>query len=391
MAKEKPARATGMKRAAHSPVVVARKIPGLVRLQLFVRAGGRCQFDGCNEYLLENALTLTLGNFAQVAHVVAFSQDGPRGRSGPRPANVNDVDNLMLLCPRDHKEIDDNPSDYTRAALEGYKAKHEERIRHVTGLGPNRKTAVLVFKALIAGQTVAIPFDQVAEAASPRYPSDRAPMTIDLTAIPGGDKSFFDTACATIKARTDALLGPEGEALRAGHVSVFALGPIPLLVCLGRALSSKVPSDVYQRHRDTENWTWKSGGKTLRYGMKRLRAGSTVRVALVVSVSGSVKLGDLPADLRGATVYELSVTGTTPSPTLLRTRKDLEAFRLSLLDAISDIQKRHGILEVIDLFPAVPAPVAVLLGRELLPKVHPKLRVFDYDKTAGGFTFTLEV
>jgi hypothetical protein len=382
------ARPSGAKR---SPVVAVRQIKDLVRLQLFVRAGGRCEFDGCNEYLLENALTLTRGNFAQMAHIVAFSEDGPRGRSGPRPSDMNDVDNLMLLCPRDHKEIDDNPGDYTRATLEGHKAKHEERIRHVTGLGPSRKTAVLLFKALIGGQTVTIPFDQVAEATSPRYPTDRNPMTIDLTAIPDAGAAFYETACATIKARVAALLGPEGEGTRAGHLSVFALGPIPLLVCLGRALSSKVPSDMYQRHRDTENWTWKSGGRTLRYRTRRLRAGSRGRVALVVSISGTVTPSDLPADARGATVYELGVASAAPSPTLLRKRGDLEAFRLALADAVSEIQKRHGILESIDLFPAVPAPVAVLIGRELLPKVHPKLRVFDYDKAGGGFTFALDV
>src|SRR5687767_8213236 len=98
MSKHPKRTAGGMTKAARSPVVAVRDINAVVRLQLFVRAGGRCEFDGCNEYLLENALTLTRGNFAQAVDIVAFSVDGPRGKSGPRPANVNDVDNLMLLC-----------------------------------------------------------------------------------------------------------------------------------------------------------------------------------------------------------------------------------------------------------------------------------------------------
>ena len=88
-----------------------------------------------------------------MAHIVAFRDDGPRGKDGPRPTNINHVDNLMLLCPKCHKLIDDHPGDYTRATLESYKTAHEDRIKHVTSLGPNRKTAVLVFKALIGGQT----------------------------------------------------------------------------------------------------------------------------------------------------------------------------------------------------------------------------------------------
>src|SRR5262245_3477171 len=106
-----------------SPVVLlqARNILPLTRIALFVRANGRCEFDGCNRYLLEHPVTLTEGNFAEVAHVVAFKPDGPRGKEGTRPKNINDVTNLMLLCPQCHKLIDDNPRDYTRRTLEEYK------------------------------------------------------------------------------------------------------------------------------------------------------------------------------------------------------------------------------------------------------------------------------
>ena len=45
----------------------------------------------------------------------------------------------------------------------------------------------------------------------------------------------------------------------------------------------------------------------------------------------------------------------------------------------------------IHLFPAVPAPVAVFCGREILPKVDPKLVVYDFDKRQGGFTPIIEV
>ena len=83
------------------------------RLLLFVRAGGRCEFDGCNKDLLKHHVTLKEGNFAEMAHIVAFKPEGPRGKGGRRPAQINDVRNLMLLCPQCHKLIDDHPDDYT--------------------------------------------------------------------------------------------------------------------------------------------------------------------------------------------------------------------------------------------------------------------------------------
>ena len=102
---------------ASSVIRVSRGIRDLMRLLLFVRAGGRCEFDGCNEYLLAHPLTLTPGNFAQMAHIVAFREQGPRGKSPLRSAYINDVGNLMLLCAQCHKLIDDHPDQYTVAIL----------------------------------------------------------------------------------------------------------------------------------------------------------------------------------------------------------------------------------------------------------------------------------
>ena len=67
--------------AGTSPVFTVKRsdLKQHVRLLLFVRAGGRCQFDGCNRYLLEHYPTLREGNFAEIAHIVAFREDGPRG------------------------------------------------------------------------------------------------------------------------------------------------------------------------------------------------------------------------------------------------------------------------------------------------------------------------
>ncbi len=378
-----------------SPVALlqTRDIRPLTRLTLFVRAGGRCEFDGCNRYLLEHPVTLTEGNFAEVAHVVAFKPDGPRGKEGTRPININDANNLMLLCPQCHKLIDDHPAEYTRRALEEYKERHENRICHVTGLGPDQKTSLVVVKTSIGEQTVAFPFDQIIEAISPRYPISRQGTLVDLTQLRGEDKAFFEAAGNTIQQRVARMFDPGGEIERAGHISLFALAPMPLLVLLGKQLSNKVPLDIYQRHRDTENWTWKKDGKPIAYEFRQLQSGTSGnRVALILSLSGTIPIKTLPESIRAAVaIYEITLQGQSPAPTFLRLRQDLENFRIIYQEALGTITKNHGLVEAIELFPAVPAPIAVLCGRELLPKVHPRLRVYDYNKNNGGFTFALEV
>ena len=379
--------------ASLSPVVQVRRIPDLTRLLLFVRAGGRCEFDGCPRYLMEHPVTLTEGNFAQVAHIVAFRTDGPRGRVRSRPRNIHSFQNLMLLCPQCHKLIDDHPNDYTRRALSEYKRHHEKWIKQVTGLSPERKTALLVFTAPIGKQTVSISYDHMFEAVAPRYPISREGLEIDLTNLLEESPAVTTVAKQNIADRLARYFEPKGEWQRTGHVSLFALGPMPLLIYLGSQLSNKVSTDLYQRHRDSESWMWKKSGRPVKYKIQVLQVGSEKnRVALLLCLSGCGPRENLPGQIDARySVYELTLDGTTPSPTFLSLREDLENFRISYQDALGEIASEHGGLKEIDLFPAVPAPIAVLCGRETLPKTHPALRVYDYDKTQGGFTYQLTV
>lgn len=369
-----------------------RKIAELVKVILFVRSGGRCEFDGCNKYLLEHHLTLTEGNFAQFAHVVAFSEDGPRGK-GSRPYNINDISNLMLLCPGCHKLIDDNPGKFTRKTLEGYKKAHEERIYHVTGLGPEQKTSILTVKSRIGDQTVAMPFDQILEAITPRYPISKEGLPIDLTQLPTSSASFIKAACDTIHEQLQGFMAAGGEVRRSHHISLFAIAPIPVLAYLGSQLSNKVPLDLYQRHRDTENWTWKPSGKLVQYKMQQRQKGKAgAGVALLLSLSGTIGNATLPSEItKDYAVYEFTLANTTPNPTFLRTKQDLEEFRNQYQVVIGTIVREHPGIQLVELFPAVPAPIAVLCGRELLPKIHPSLRVYDYDKHKRGFTYQVTI
>jgi hypothetical protein len=370
----------------------SRKIPEPVKISLFVRAGGRCEFDGCNAYLLEHHLTLTEGNFAELAHIVAFSPEGPRG-TDTRPEEINSIANLMLLCARCHKLIDDNPGQYTRQTLEGYKASHEARILHVTGLGPEQKTSVLILKSRIGDQTVTIPFDQILRAVTPRYPLSKSGLTIDLTQLPAGGGSFIGAACETIAEQLTRAFLTGGEIKQSNHISLFALAPISLLAYLGAQLSNKVPLDIYQRHRDTEDWNWKDTGEPIQYAFRKHQHGQTNQVAaLVLSLSGTISPQTLPPETsKDCSIYEITLQNVVPNPTFLRTKRDLEEFRNHYQLAIATIVRENPGIQQISLFPAVPAPVAILCGRELLPKVHPALRIYDYDKRTGGFLYQLTI
>lgn len=188
-------------------------------------------------------------------------------------------------------------------------------------------------------------------------------------------------------------MAPGGEYEKTPHLSIFGLAPIPLLIHLGARLSNKVPADFYQRHRDTERWEWKTDGEAVKFAASLRRSGRPGGpIVLVLGLSGSIPTDSLPAEFDAdAWIYEIALENRTPDPTFLRLRAELDGFRLVYQAALGLIAEQHGIVPAISVIPAVPAPIAVLLGRERLPKVHPALRVYDRDRVSGTYRFIFNV
>ncbi|HME69733.1 MAG TPA: SAVED domain-containing protein [Myxococcota bacterium] len=263
------------------PVSEARNVPHQTRLFLYVHAGGRCGFDGCNRYLLEHDPTGAPGNFAEMAHIYAFAGAGPRGGQLGRPTEVHALSNLILLCPICHKLVDDQPYRYTVEVLKRFKQAHEERVFLLTEMGPNRRTVALVLKARVAGQRVDLTLDEMQRAVAPRYLSKHEVVEIDLNAIPDSPREhYWRLGQQVIDKQVAKALEQSFEAAPTKHLSVFALGPIPLLVYLDTRLSNKIPTALFQRHRDTEDWTWKGGGNPIAYETGRFGMARAVRQSL---------------------------------------------------------------------------------------------------------------
>jgi len=116
-------------------------------------------------------------------------------------------------------------------------------------------------------------------------------------------------------------------------------------------------------------------------------------VALVLSLSGTLHLSELPAAIDNRfSVYEITLDGTTPNRTYLRLRDDLEGFRSAYRNLLAELGRDHPGLAQLHLFPAAPAPVCVACGFDLLPKVDPSLIIYDNNKVNnGGFAEQLKV
>ena len=128
-------------------------IPQRIQSALWAKAGGRCEYRGCNVSLVGDLIANNEdGLYGFIAHVVADSVGGPRGDAVRSPLLAKDLGNLMLMCSTHHKLIDVvAPDDHPEDLLLSMKKAHEERVETNTGIDEERGSHVLRFGASIGG------------------------------------------------------------------------------------------------------------------------------------------------------------------------------------------------------------------------------------------------
>lgn len=97
---------------------------------LWGRSGNRCAI--CKLELTPDGNKETLG---EMAHIVAKSEDGPRGESELSSRERDKYNNLILLCPTHHTEIDKNHSDWSVDKLHRIKTEHESWVSEQLSTG----------------------------------------------------------------------------------------------------------------------------------------------------------------------------------------------------------------------------------------------------------------
>lgn len=93
---------------------------------LWGRAAGICSNPGCRTDLTEILLGEDNYHIGEMAHVVARSEDGPRGVKG---GGADTYDNLVLLCPTCHRRVDKAANQFPPDMLFGWKLEHEGQVR----------------------------------------------------------------------------------------------------------------------------------------------------------------------------------------------------------------------------------------------------------------------
>lgn len=88
---------------------------------LFARAGNRCAYPGCPSPLVESNDCVT----GEICHIRALHIGGPRFDKSQTDSQRNHAENLILMCSRHHKIVDDDPQTYSVDALVAMKREVE--------------------------------------------------------------------------------------------------------------------------------------------------------------------------------------------------------------------------------------------------------------------------
>lgn len=365
------------------------------RLILWVRSGGRCHYSGCNQLLLGDIVSGSERlNKAFVAHIVAAAPDGPRGDPIRTHLLADALENLMLLCHAHHHLVDDeDEAGHPEPRLLAMKAAHEARIAALTGIAPSRGSHVLHFASRIGAHDCPVSIDQSNAAMLPdRYPLDRTPIRLEIvgTDYRDDEPAFWALQIDNLQRQFERLVAERRRTGDIGHLSVFAIGPQPLLIVLGRLLSDIGDVDVYQRAREPAGWVWRNDGEAVDFIVERPTTVQGKTVAVSLGISARIDDSRI-SDVLGQDVPVWRLCATAPGNDVLRHRTCLARFREAMRALYREIRLAHGGDAVIHLFPAVPVAMAVEVGRVWMPKADPTIRVYDEHRGLGGFVARLEM
>lgn len=371
--------------------VLSRHINPTAEKELWAKSAGRCQFNGCNRILYKSPVTQEPVNISEKAHIYSFSEDGPRGWSEELETDqtqINDIDNLMLLCHDCHKTIDKdiNGDKYSVDLLKKWKHEHEQRVFIASNIVIDKTSHVVLYSANIGDEKSPINKSQALQAMFPdKYPVSDIPISLS-TSLPFTDKDkiFWETEVQNLEVSFREILLPKIKENNPSDFSIFAMAPMPLLIKLGSLFTDKISVDTYQPIREPKTWRWQEEPKDFEFIVTNDKEYEKEPV-LILSLSGKISR-DRIYEVTGQNVniWEITVPESFLNNDFMRSKAQLSLFRKEMRKLMVQINEKHS-KKTLKIFPVMPISCAIELGRVRMPKSDMQWIVYDQNNKADKF------
>lgn len=369
---------------SNNPVLTAprRKWTDLERCTLWAKYAGRCGM--CNSILYENDFTSDKVSIANLAHVIAHSDNGPRANHQISQEYKDSIDNVILLCPKCHKTIDSLPEIYTTEYLFDLKKRFETKIRVQTQPTEEHRRQIFIFTAPINGSVRSITEDDAIKAMRPKQHQFEKPIRLDIpeNLFTEENADFWNSAIKRIDREFDKYI--DDTLCDFPQIAVFGLAPQPLLAYLGWKIGDKVDYQIFQRHRNqTPAWQWQSTEDAPMFNVIAPSEDSCNRDKeksgrLVLSLSVSFDISERvqgyldPNDLH----WQLK-SSEACSVDYIKTEQQVFQFRREIHKLLNEITQQAG-TRPIHLYMSVPNSLAVCFGMSILPKATAPIIIYEY-------------
>lgn len=347
-----------------------------VRRDLWIAAGGRCEFRGCCKPVNRDFLTKRRCVVGEFAHIIADSPDGARGVPGESERLASDPKNLMLACYDCHGRIDRHGknNEYSAEQLQAMKREHEARIQTIYSATGVKDSLPILMTFPIGMHAPVIEVGQIHHAMLEnsnytRFPVDKY-IHIDKSNFDMLDDSpgFWTRAEQIVTDLYNRRIHPEivtqgGVA----HLTVAAFAPIPMLMKLGALLGDKTEATVLDLPGERWLWDKRPDCPTPQFTFN-VPENLPREVAVVISISNRAVHPEF--------VQVVEFHATNPNRGIIRNeahivmfRQDFNAFLMQLIRAGA---------RVLHLYPATPLCASIEIGRMLLPKTFEEVHVWEW-------------
>lgn len=379
----------GQKRKMNSEIARSN-IDINIRMRLWAVSAGRCEI--CNKILYRDSKFGNEGNFAENAHIHAVSSGGPRHKKDMSADDINNIDNLMLLCAEHHHLIDNKPEEYTGDFLVTQKKEHEERIRCVTEIPKDMSCRMVTYFMNIDNLEIYSSERILRQAVISDKMFPRQESAIELHKGSSTEyistKEYFEEKSLELEKQVKSWF--DNIVKKEDAISIFALAPQPLLFKLGTLLSDQLNVHVFQCHRSDHKWAWPSDEYlSPQFVLRKTHECSAENIALVIDLSAEVIDSRIISVLSSeCTIYHLTIDN--PNRNFVKNKLIQNEFVTSFRNAMEQIKNEYPQAPCIRIFPAMPNSLAVRAGMDIMKSDKPVI-LYEQPKSAENFLETITI
>ncbi len=361
--------------------------------KLIADSGGICNFPECGENLIFQYKDGSFVKLVEFAHIIGESPEGPRGHPKKSELMAKDPENIILLCVKHHKIVDNNEREYPVATLKQMKEYHvqwvNERLEglkeatwtliihsgNVTGTGVPILDKELIYRDFYGTHIIAETEEIIIEEFLTKtknwceYQQKQAEWWQNIKNRDNISKKFL----------------------------ICSINFIPLIIQLGYLIHDTFTTEPYQYHREKNKWRWESldeiEGDQDFFLIETMdtKDSNLQEVALSFSISGIIDDNDI-LEVVEKPIEIIKIKVNEPNRTWLKYKEQLIAFQKKYINLIDTIVQQFKNLKEIHLFYAGPTPIAFIIGSSINPTIHPRFILYNYyAKDTPKYTKAFEI